>query len=155
MLRAEDIPWWSIPLVCAGIGAGLRAVVWLISPPTRCEDCGTVLSPESIPLLHPWVCDRCRLKRQKIPLAELPAGEPEYDLPDLTDDQAQSEREEPKDPSPAPDKEQQQAPHGLIRWRCSACGKSLKIDKRHVGKRGKCPKCGVRVEIPSWWLSGG
>jgi hypothetical protein len=44
--------------------------------------------------------------------------------------------------------EQKRTRHDPIRFRCSACGKCLKIDGRHAGKKTPCPKCGVCIEIP-------
>ena len=30
---------------------------------------------------------------------------------------------------------------------CGACGASLNVDEKHIGKKGNCPKCGKAVEI--------
>jgi hypothetical protein len=36
----------------------------------------------------------------------------------------------------------------MIRVKCKACGKSLKIADRLAGKTGKCPSCGEPIKIP-------
>jgi DNA-directed RNA polymerase subunit RPC12/RpoP len=35
-----------------------------------------------------------------------------------------------------------------IEFTCSGCGKKMKTDDIHAGKKGKCPKCGAKVDIP-------
>lgn len=35
-----------------------------------------------------------------------------------------------------------------IEFKCSGCGKKMKTDDIHAGKKGKCPKCGAKVDIP-------
>ena len=36
----------------------------------------------------------------------------------------------------------------MINFACSKCGKSIRVDDRHAGKKGKCPKCGAPVVVP-------
>jgi uncharacterized RDD family membrane protein YckC len=37
----------------------------------------------------------------------------------------------------------------LVRFKCSQCGTSVKVDSQHAGKKAKCPGCGVPLQIPS------
>jgi hypothetical protein len=34
-----------------------------------------------------------------------------------------------------------------LRITCGGCGASLNVDEKHLGKKGKCPKCGEPVQI--------
>jgi hypothetical protein len=66
-------PWWLIGLGCAGIGAGLGVVAFFVfppKPPVKCADCGALLPKDMIPLVVPWICDRCQRERLKIPFQE-------------------------------------------------------------------------------------
>jgi hypothetical protein len=37
----------------------------------------------------------------------------------------------------------------MIRTQCSRCGQAIKVADEAAGKRGKCPKCGAAVQIPT------
>ncbi len=37
----------------------------------------------------------------------------------------------------------------MIRFRCDGCGKHLKVADSLAGKRGKCPRCGAVVNVPT------
>lgn len=39
--------------------------------------------------------------------------------------------------------------HIMIRFKCPDCGKSLKLDDKHGGKRIKCPKCDRKMRAPT------
>ncbi len=36
----------------------------------------------------------------------------------------------------------------MIRFACGRCGRLIGVDDRHIGKQGKCPKCGSAVTVP-------
>ncbi|MEN6576086.1 MAG: DUF6263 family protein [Phycisphaerales bacterium] len=36
----------------------------------------------------------------------------------------------------------------MIRFACGHCGRLISVEDRHVGKKGKCPKCGGAVTVP-------
>lgn len=36
----------------------------------------------------------------------------------------------------------------MIKFACPSCSKSMHVDDRHAGKKGKCPKCGNTVVVP-------
>ncbi len=37
----------------------------------------------------------------------------------------------------------------MIRFACNGCGANFKVDDSKAGKKGKCPKCGAALAIPS------
>lgn len=36
----------------------------------------------------------------------------------------------------------------MIEFSCPSCDKSIRVDDKHAGKRGKCPKCGEVLVVP-------
>ena len=36
----------------------------------------------------------------------------------------------------------------MIKFTCLNCNQSIRVDDRHAGKKGKCPKCGTAVVVP-------
>jgi hypothetical protein len=36
----------------------------------------------------------------------------------------------------------------MIKFACPSCNKPMRVDDKHVGKQGKCPKCGNAVKVP-------
>ena len=36
-----------------------------------------------------------------------------------------------------------------IRFSCFNCSAKLEIDEKHVGRKGKCPKCEAKNTVPS------
>lgn len=36
-----------------------------------------------------------------------------------------------------------------IKFSCFHCNAKLEVDLKHVGRKGKCPKCGAKNTIPS------
>lgn len=36
-----------------------------------------------------------------------------------------------------------------IRLSCFHCSAKLEVDTKHIGRKGKCPKCGTKNTIPS------
>jgi DNA-directed RNA polymerase subunit RPC12/RpoP len=36
----------------------------------------------------------------------------------------------------------------MIRFTCGHCGRTINVDARYAGKKGKCPKCGTVVTVP-------
>jgi len=37
---------------------------------------------------------------------------------------------------------------GRVRFACPACGKNLKVPLRMAGRRGRCPKCSQKIDVP-------
>lgn len=37
----------------------------------------------------------------------------------------------------------------LVRFKCTQCSTSVKVDSQHAGLRAKCPGCGVTLQIPT------
>jgi len=35
-----------------------------------------------------------------------------------------------------------------IRWQCPVCNKSIVVNAKHAGKRGKCPRCQALLKVP-------
>lgn len=36
----------------------------------------------------------------------------------------------------------------MIKFACSKCGQSIRVDDKYAGKKGRCPKCGTAVVVP-------
>ncbi len=36
----------------------------------------------------------------------------------------------------------------MIKFACSKCGQSIRVDDKYAGRKGKCPKCGTAVVVP-------
>jgi len=36
----------------------------------------------------------------------------------------------------------------MIKFACSKCSKTIRVDEKYAGKKGKCPKCGTAVVVP-------
>ena len=36
-----------------------------------------------------------------------------------------------------------------IEFLCFRCNEKLKVDSKYIGRKGKCPKCGVKNTVPS------
>ena len=36
----------------------------------------------------------------------------------------------------------------MIKFACSNCSKTIRVDDKYAGKKGKCPKCGQAVVVP-------
>ena len=37
----------------------------------------------------------------------------------------------------------------MIKFSCSKCGQSIRVDDKYAGKSGRCPRCGTAVEVPA------